>query len=85
MQFKTIWPKVGQNILLGSYYMYCSDFWWIVLFIFITALIFLLYVLFEKKVDHTVSFYYCIALPIIRTVLKNRPVTFISTGLITGT
>ena len=24
MQFKTIWPKVGQNILLGSYYTYWS-------------------------------------------------------------
>ena len=31
-------------ILLGSYYMYCSDFWWILLFIFITALPFLLQV-----------------------------------------
>ena len=27
-----------------SYYMYCSDFWWIVLFIFITAILFLLYI-----------------------------------------
>ena len=38
-----------------------------------------------KKVDYTVNFYYCTALPIIRTVLKNRPVTSISTGLIIGT
>ena len=59
-----------NHLLLGSYYTYCSNFWWIVLFIFITALIFLLYVLFEKKVDRTVSFYYCTALPIIHTVLK---------------
>ena len=57
-------------ILLGSYYMYCFDFWWIILFIFITAL--LLYVLFRKKVDCTVHFYYCTALPIIRTVLKKQ-------------
>ena len=56
-----------------------------VLFIFITALLFLLYVLFEKKVDRTVNFYYCTVLPIIRTVLKNWPVTFISIGLIIGT
>ena len=27
-------------------YMYCSNFWWIILFIFITALLFLLYILF---------------------------------------
>ena len=37
--------------------------------------------------DHTVNFYYCTALPIMRTYCfkKNRPVTIISTGLIIGT
>ena len=71
-------------ILLGSYYMYwsyhkyCSDFWWIVLFIFITSLLFLLYVVFGTKVDCTVNLYYCTALPIICTVLKkvDRTVIF---------
>ena len=52
--------------------MYCSDFRWILLFIFINALLFLLYILFEKKVDRTVNFYYCNALPIKRTVLKKQ-------------
>ena len=42
------------------------------MFIFISALLFLLYVLFEKNVDGTVNSYYCTALPIIRTVLKNQ-------------
>ena len=46
------------------------------------TLLILLYVLFSKKVDRTVHFYYCITLPFIRTILKNRPLTFISTGLI---
>ena len=61
-----------NSLLLGSYYTYCSDLWWIVLFIFITALLFLLYVLFEKKVECTFNCYYCTALPIIRTVLKKQ-------------
>ena len=55
-----------------TYYTYCSNFWWIVLFIFITALLFLLYICSKKNVDRTVNFYYCTALPIIRTVLKNQ-------------
>ena len=71
-------PSIGSfsnqgDILLGSYYYtYCSDFWWIVLFSFITALLFLLYVLFQKKVDQTVNFDYCTTLPTIHTVLKNH-------------
>ena len=63
---------LGSYYTYWSYYTYCSDFWWIVLIIFITALLFLLYVLFEKKVDRTVNFYYCTSLPIIRTVLKKQ-------------
>ena len=39
----------GGSLLLGSYYTYFSDFWWIVLFISITTLPILLYVLFYKK------------------------------------
>ena len=76
---------LGSYYMNWSYYMYCSDFLWMVLFIFITALLFLLYVLFEKKVDRTVNFYYCTVLPIIHSVQKNRPVIFISIGLIIGT
>ena len=62
--------RSNKHLLLGSYYTYCTDFWWIVLFIFIPA--FLLYVQFEKKVDHTVNFHYYIALLIICTVLKKQ-------------
>ena len=51
--------------------MYCSDFWWIILFIFITVLTFLFNVLFYKKVYHTFNFHYSTAIPIIHTVLKN--------------
>ena len=35
-------------ILLGSYFTYCSKIMWIILLIFITVLLFLLYVLFSK-------------------------------------
>ena len=40
------WAQSSYKLLLGSYYtywsyyLYCSDFWWIVLFIFITALLY---------------------------------------------
>ena len=37
---------IGSYYTQWSYYTYFSDFWWIVQFIFITALPFLLYVLF---------------------------------------
>ena len=39
---------------------------------FLLAVLFLLYVLFETKLDRTVKFYYCTALPIICTVLKKQ-------------
>ena len=58
------------RLLLVSYCTYPSNIWWVLPIIFITTLLFLLYVLFEKKVDRTVNFYYCTALPIIHTVLK---------------
>ena len=63
MCLKQIKSEKGK-VLLGSYYTYwiyytyCSDFWGIVLFIFITTLLFLLYVRSGKKVDHTVDFYF---------------------------
>jgi hypothetical protein len=66
------WILSGSYYRYWSYYKYCSDLRWIILFIFITALLFLLYVLFEKKVDRTVNFYYFTALPIIRTVLTKQ-------------
>ena len=61
------------QVLLGSYYTYCSDFWWIILFIFITVLPFCpIICTVLKKAYCTVNFYYCTALPIIGTVLKNQ-------------
>ena len=64
---------------------YFSDFWWIVLFIFITELLFLIYIVFGKKwillyILITVLFF-----PLYALFSKTRPVTYISTGLIIGT
>ena len=58
--FKTVFVKMRRNGMylstlkfllyaLVHHYTYCPDFWWIVMIIFITALLFLLYILFEKK------------------------------------
>ena len=46
--------KVPIICMYLSYYTSWYNFWWIVLFIFITVLLFLLYVLSSKNVDHTV-------------------------------
>ena len=84
---KIYYLLLGSYYTYWSYYTYCSDFWWIVLFIFITALPFL-------YIIRTVLKRKCIVLLIFITVLlfllyvlfsKTRPVTFRSPGLIKGT
>ena len=78
--------------LLGFYYTYCSNFWSIVLFIFITALLFgnptlpIIHTVLKKCGSYCwflllcCSSYYTYIL-----FSKTRPVTIISTGLIIGT
>ena len=83
--FLEIHLLLGSVLLHIMYYMYCSDFWWIILlFIFITTLRaarnpdFFLFTVCSALpfllyiLYCTVNFYYFTALPVMRTVLKNQ-------------